>query len=286
MDKNYRAELVGVLGDPVDGNPTGVMEEAGFAAAGLNWRYITIKVLPEDLAPAIEGVRAFNMRGVNLTMPHKVAVIPYLDSLSEAAQVIGAVNTIVCRPEGALFGENTDGKGFVQSLSDAGISLEGRRICLLGAGGAARSIGVECALAGAAAVTIINRNPGRGKALAEVIASNTSARAEYIPWNGTAHIPDGTDILINATNVGLHPHGDQCPDVCFDDIHSEMAVCDVVFNPVDTPFLTRAAARGARTIDGLGMLVNQGCINYELWTGQKAPRDVMYAKLKEEFGPN
>ena len=284
MDKNYRAELVGVLGDPVDGNPTGVMEEAGFAAAGLNWRYITIKVLSEDLASAIAGVRAFNMRGINLTMPHKVAVIPYLDSLSEAARVIGAVNTIVCRPDGTLFGENTDGKGFVQSLSDAGIALEGKRICLLGAGGAARSIGVECALAGAAHIAVINRDAGRGEALAQVIASSTPALADYSAWEGSARIPAGTDILINATSVGLHPHGDQCPDVDFHDVHSGMTVCDVIFNPVHTPFLARAAARGARTIDGLGMLVNQGCINYELWTGQKAPHDVMYAKLKEEFG--
>ena len=284
MEKNYRAELVGVLGDPVDGNPTGVMEEAGFEHDGLNWRYITVKVLPGALDDAMAGVRAFNMRGVNLTMPHKINVLKHLDELSEAARLIGAVNTVVCRPDGTLFGENTDGKGFVQSLRDAAIALEGRSVCLLGAGGAARSIGVECALAGARYITVINRNAARGKALAQVIGANTRAGAAYIPWEGRARIPEGTDILINATCVGLHPHGDECPDVDFDGIDAHMTVCDVVFNPVETPFLARAAKRGARTVDGLGMLVNQGCINYELWTGEKAPRDIMYTKLKSEFG--
>ena len=284
MEKNYRAELVGVLGDPVDGNPTGVMEEAGFEHAGLNWRYITVKVLPDALDDAMAGVRAFNMRGVNLTMPHKINVLKHMDALSEAARVIGAVNTVVCRPDGTLFGENTDGKGFVQSLRDAGVPLEGKAVCLLGAGGAARSIGVECALAGASKVAVVNRNAGRGEALAGVINANTRARAEFIPWVGRARVPEGTDILINATSVGLHPHGDACPDVDFDGVRPGMTVCDVIFNPVDTPFLREAARRGAQTIDGLGMLVNQGCINYELWTGQKAPRDVMYAKLRSEFG--
>ena len=284
MEKNYRAELVGVLGDPVDGNPTGVMEEAGFTHDGLNWRYITVKVLPEDLDAAMAGVRAFNMRGVNLTMPHKINVLKHMNELSEAARVIGAVNTVVCRADCTMFGENTDGKGFVQSLTDAGIPLAGKAICLLGAGGAARSIGVECALAGAASITIINRNPMRGEALAGVIRENTRADACYTPWEGRARIPEGTDILINATCVGLHPHGDECPDVDFDGVKPGMVACDVIFNPVDTPFLTQCAQRGARTIDGLGMLVNQGAINYTLWTGLEAPRDVMYAKLREEFG--
>ena len=284
VDKNYRAELVGVLGDPVDGNPTGVMEEAGFEHAGLNFRYITVKVLPEDLDDAMAGMKAFNMRGVNLTMPHKINVLKHMDELSEAARVIGAVNTVVRREDGTLLGENTDGKGFVQSLTDAGVSLKGTRVTLLGAGGAARAIGVECALAGAKAIEIINRNRERGESLVDAINQHTPADAEYLPWNGTARIPDGTDILINATCVGLLPHGDECPDIDFDCVRPGMVVCDVVFNPVDTVFLRRARERGARTIDGLGMLVNQGCINYTLWTGEEAPRDVMYQKLKSEFG--
>ena len=137
MEKNYRAELVGVLGDPVDGNPTGVMEEAGFEHAELNWRYITCQVSVEDLGQAMGALRALHMRGVNLTMPHKTAVLQYMDELSEAASIIGAVNTVAVR-DGRLFGENTDGKGFVASLTEAGIALAGKSITVLGAGGAAR----------------------------------------------------------------------------------------------------------------------------------------------------
>lgn len=283
MDKNYRAELVGVLGDPVDGNPTGVMEEAGFEHAGLNFRYITVKVLPEDFDSAMQGVKAFNMRGVNLTMPHKISVLKYMDELSEAARVIGAVNTVVCREDGTMFGENTDGKGFVQSVLEADVALKDKTICLLGAGGAARSIGVECALAGAKKVYVINRNCERGEALVQVINENTPAKAEYIPWTEKVSIPQDTEILINATCVGLHPNINDAPDINYDDIREGMVACDVVFNPVNTPFLMNAKDRGAKTIDGLGMLVNQGCINYTLWTGKEAPRDVMYAKLKSEF---
>ena len=222
-EKNYRAELVGVFGDPVDGNPTCVLEEAGFAAAGLNYRYITCKVTPDKLEDAIAGMRALNMRGVNLTMPHKVQVLKYLDEQSEAVRIIGASNTIIVE-NGRLIGENSDGKGFVKSLKDAEIEIAGKTITMLGAGGAARAIGVECALAGAKKINIINRNEGRGKELVEVISGNTAAAAEYFPWNGTADIPAETDILINATCVGLHPDVDVCPDINYDCIREGMPI--------------------------------------------------------------
>lgn len=286
MEKNYRAELVGVMGDPVDGNPTGVMEEAAFNKAGLNYRYITMKVLPEDFDAAIAGMKAMNMRGMNLTMPHKIKVLKHVDELSEAASVIGAVNTLVRREDGTLFGENTDGKGFVQSLTDRGIDLSGKAVCLLGAGGAARAIGVECALAGAKSVAVINRNESRGADLAALINEKTPAEACFIPWTGAAKIPAGTDILINATCVGLHPNVTDCPDVDFDGVTPGMVVADVIFNPVATPFLTNAAAKGATTVDGLGMLVNQGAINYTLWTGSAPDKQVMIDCLKSEFGLN
>ena len=167
MEKNYRAELVGVFGDPVDGNPTGVMEEAGFAAKGLNYRYITAKVLPEDLEAAFDGAKAMNMRGLSLTMPHKIKIIPLLDNLTQAAQIIGAVNTVI-NDNGVWLGENTDGKGFVLALQLEGVSLADKRITLLGAGGAARAIAVECSLAGASHITVINRNEARGRELTEL----------------------------------------------------------------------------------------------------------------------
>lgn len=281
-EKKYRAELVGVFGDPVDGNPTGVVEEAGFAATRLNYRYITCRVKRGDIANAILGMRAMNMRGVNLTMPHKVDVLPYLDEITPAARIIGAVNTVVNRG-GHLLGENTDGKGFVKSLTDEGIDLHGKTVCLLGAGGAARAIGVECALNGANKIIIVNRNAERGTALRDAIAENTDAQAEYIPWDGSVPVPEQTDILVNATCVGLFPDVNACPDIDYDTIEKGMIVCDVVFNPAMPVFLQKARQRGARTISGLGMLVNQAALNFEIWTDVKAPREVMLEALRREF---
>ena len=281
-EKKYRADLVGVFGDPVDGNPTGVVEEAGFAATRLNYRYITCLVKRGDIANAILGMRAMNMRGVNLTMPHKVDVLPYLDEITPAARIIGAVNTVVNRG-GHLLGENTDGKGFVKSLTDEGIDLHGKTVCLLGAGGAARAIGVECALNGANKIIIVNRNAERGTALRDAIAENTDAQAEYIPWDGSVPVPEQTDILVNATCVGLFPDVNACPDIDYDTIEKGMIVCDVVFNPAMPVFLQRARQRGARTISGLGMLVNQAALNFEIWTDVKAPREVMLEALRREF---
>lgn len=281
-EKNYRAELVGVFGNPVDGNPTGVVEEAGFAAAGLNWRYLTCKVDVENLTDAIRGLKATGMKGVNLTMPHKIAVIEHLDELSQAARIIGAVNTVANR-DGRLIGENTDGKGFVKSLTDEGISLSEKKITILGAGGAAKAIGVECALAGAKHITIINRNEERGHELVKTITENTAAEAVYIPWTGTASIPAGTEILINATCVGLHPNVEEYPDICYEDIAPGMIVSDVVFNPAMPVFLQKAQEKGAKIITGLGMLVNQAALNFEIWTGVQAPREIMMEALKKEF---
>lgn len=282
MEKNYRAELTGVFGDPVDGNPTGIMEEAGYKALGLNYRYLTMKVRADDLKAAFEGAKAINMKGVNLTMPHKINIIPLLDELTQAAQIIGAVNTVICS-NGRWIGENTDGKGFVLSLEREGLSPKGQHITILGAGGAARAIAVECALAGAAFITVINRDETKGKELASLISSATPAHAEYLPWSPAVNIPSDTQILIQGTSVGLHPDCEQKPDINYDTIHEKMVACDVVFNPVIPCFLKEAQKRGAKIITGIGMLVQQGALNFELWTGEKAPVDVMYRTLEQEF---
>ena len=283
MAKNYRSELVGVFGCPIDENPTGIMEEAGFAAKGLDFRYITIKVNEGDLGAAMQGLRAMHMRGINLTIPHKVEVLQYLDELSEAAEIIGAVNVVV-NNDGKLWGENTDGKGFLTSLKDAGVSPQGKTVMVLGAGGAARAIAVECALAGAQKIIIANRNARRGQALVDLLKEKTPAAAEYVPWQGAIAVPQGTHILVNATSVGLFPNVDQKPEINYDTITAGMVVTDVIFNDPNSLFLQAAAARGAQTINGLGMLVNQGALNFTLWTGQEAPLEIMTEALKREFG--
>lgn len=280
--KNYRAELTGVFGDPVDDNPTGVVEEAAFAAKNLNYRYLTIKVLPEDLGKAMDSVKIFGMKGINLTMPHKIKVLPYLDELSPAAEIIGAVNTVI-QKEGKLFGENTDGKGFVTALKNSGETLDKKNVTILGAGGAARAIAVECALNGAAHINIINRSIEKGEELASLIQMKTDSSAKYLNWKNNMEIPSDTDILINATSIGFSPNVTDKPDIDYTTITPEMCVCDVIFNPAETIFLKSAAENGAKTITGLGMLVQQAALNFTLWTGVEAPVDVMEDALKKEF---
>jgi len=283
MGKNYRSELVGAFGCPVDENPTGVMEEAAFRAAGLDYRYLTIKVEKEDIETAMKAVRALNMRGINLTIPHKVSAIPYVDELSPEAQIIGAINVVV-NHNGTLWGDNTDGKGFLKSLTDRGISVEGKNMVILGAGGASRAISVVCALQGARHIVVVNGSAARGSELVRLLKEKTPAEAELIPWNGTADIPAGTDILVNATSVGLYPNIDQKPDIHYDAIQAGMVVCDVIFNDPHSLFLREAEKRDAVTVNGLGMLANQGALNFKLWTGQEAPVGVMEDTLREEFG--
>ena len=283
MEKNYRAELTGCFGDPIDGNPTGVMEEAAFAACGLNWRYMTLKVKAEDLETAFKGCKAMNFNGLNLTMPHKRNIIPMLDGLTQAAEIIGAVNTVLVR-DGKWIGENTDGKGFVTALKMSGAELTDQHVTILGAGGAARAIAVECALAGAKKITIINRSIGNGTELAALIAEKTPAESEYLPWTPKMAIPEDTDILINGTCVGLHPNGHEKPDIDYDTVKANMVVSDVVFNPVDPLFLQESRQRGAKTVSGIGMLVQQGALNFTSWTGVEAPVEVMYKTLEAEFG--
>ncbi|MCB9419832.1 MAG: shikimate dehydrogenase [Ardenticatenaceae bacterium] len=284
QEANYKAELVGVFGHPVAENPTIVMQEAAFQAMNLNWRYLTIEVYPQDLADAFKGLRAMNMRGINLTIPHKVEVLKYLDEIAPDAALMGAVNTV--RREGdRLIGENTDGKGFIRSLQqDVGIDPAGKKFVILGAGGAARAIGVEAALAGAQQITIVNRTPERGQALAALLNDKTATSASFVAWNSEYAIPAGVDVLVNATSIGLFPNVTEKPDIDFAAISPAMTVCDVVPNPPQTPFLLEAAARGAATLDGLGMLVYQGAIGFTMWTGLEAPVAVMHQALQAVFG--
>ena len=282
MSKNYRAALSACLGDPVDGNPTGVMQEAAFAACGLNWRYLTIRVKDGDLQKAFDGMKAMDFTCCNLTMPHKRTIIPLLDGLTPAAQIIGAVNTVF-RDGDRWMGENTDGKGFVRALQKDGISLAGKLVTILGAGGAARAISVECALAGAASITVINRSEKNGTELADLINTHTPAKAQYLPWLPAMTIPADTQILVNATCVGLHPNVMDKPDIDYSTIAPHMVVSDVVFNPIDPLLLQEARKQGAKTVSGIGMLVQQGALAFTLWTGHDAPEQVMYDTLAKEF---
>jgi shikimate dehydrogenase len=285
MAANYKFELVGVLGFPVAENPTCVMQEAAFAARGLQWRYLTIEVKPEALPDAIRGVRALGMMGVNLTIPHKVAVMPLLDEISRDAGIIGAVNT-VRRTGDKLIGENTDGKGFLRGVrEEAGIEPKGKNILVLGAGGAARAITVELALAGAGRITVWNRSAERGESLVRDLKQRVSADAHFVPWRGTCVVGADVDILVNATSIGLFPDIEAMPEVDLKHARGDLLVCDVVPNPPETRLIKTARARGFKTLNGLPMLVYQGAIGFEMWTGKKAPERAMREALEKAFAP-
>ena len=279
----YLDNLVGVFGHPVAENPTCVMQDAAFGHLGVRWKYLTIEVLPKDLEAAIRGMRAMNMRGINLTIPHKVAVIPFLDEVADDAQLIGAVNT-VRRDGNRLIGENTDGKGFLRSLrEDAGVDPSGARVAVMGAGGASRAICVELANAGVASIDLYNRSAERGEQLTSHLNAHTRARTTFHRWDAPVTIADEVTIVVNATSIGLYPDVDECPKVNMGSIHAGQVVCDVIPNPPDTTFLKQARAQGAQTLDGLGMLVYQGAIGLHMWTGLEAPVDVMRRALEAAF---
>jgi len=282
MAANYKADLTGVFGYPVAENPTGVMQEAAFRALGLNWRYLTIEVKPDDLPAAITGMRAMGFAGINLTIPHKVAVIPLLDEIAPDARLIGAVNTV--RREGdRLIGENTDGKGFLMGVRAIGADPSGKTVVILGAGGAARAIAVELALAGASAIHVYNRSLERGQSMVADLTARTGVSASFHPWDRTYRVTPDVDILVNATSIGLYPDVDAMPDVVLDEASPDLLVCDVIPNPPNTPFIRAAAARGLRTLNGLSMLVYQGMIGFKLWTGHDAPEAVMKEALEAAF---
>lgn len=280
--RSFKSELVACLGQPVAENPTVVMIEAAFRDLGLDWRYLTIEVAPADLPDALRGLRAMGFRGGNCTIPHKVAVLPLLDELTPTAQAIGAVNCFVRRGD-RLLGENTDGKGFLQSLSDAGFAVAGRSAVLLGAGGAARAIGVELLQAGLQALTVVNRSRRRGEELCATLDKVAPGRATLVSWEGDYRVPPGVDLIVNATSIGLFPDVNARISLAVDTLRPEMIVCDVIPNPPQTQLLRDAGVRGCRTLDGLGMLVNQGVIGIRLWTGREPNPAVMRRALEEVF---
>jgi shikimate dehydrogenase len=274
--------LTGSFATPADENPTVAMVEAAYRHHGLDARYLNCEVAPDALGDAVRGARAMGWVGFNCSIPHKVAVIEHLDGLADSATVIGAVNCVV-RRDGRLIGENTDGQGFLTSLQTV-VDPGGKSLVLFGAGGAARAIAVETALAGTASITIVNRDPARGAELVALLNERTPARAELVAWDGVYTVPAGTDIVVNATSIGLFPDVDAQLDLDLDSLRPGMVVADVIPNPPRTRLIRDAEARGCTVLDGLGMLVNQGVIGIKHWTGIDPDRAVMRAKLEELFG--
>jgi shikimate dehydrogenase len=256
-----------VLGNPVSQSLSPLMQNRAFSHTGFDGVYVAFAV--PDIASAISGIKALGIKGASITIPHKAAVIPFLDEIDPLALKIGAVNTLVHR-EGRFYGANTDCAGAVRALSEK-TDIAGKRIGILGAGGAARAVGFGVISKGAR-VTIANRTAEKGEALA------ADLNAAFCPLSEISRYP--FDILINTTAVGMRPRTGVSP-VSADVFTPEMVVMDIVYNPLRTQFLTMAAATGCVTIDGAAMFIYQGAEQFELWTGRPAPIAVMAETVRK-----
>jgi shikimate dehydrogenase len=279
---SFLSILTGSFATPAAENPTVAMVEAAYRHHGLDARYINCDVAPDMLGDAVRGARAMGWAGFNCSIPHKVAVIEHLDGLGDSAAVIGAVNCVV-RRGGRYIGENTDGDGFLTALRTV-VDPAGRSLVLFGAGGAARAIAVEAALAGAASITIVNRDPARGSELVALVNERTPALAELVVWEETYRLPETSEIVVNATPIGLFPDVSARVPLDLGSLRAGMVVADVIGNPPRTRLIRDAEARGCTVLDGLGMLVNQGAIGIRHWTGLDADPVVMRRTVEQLFG--
>ena len=274
-----KTRLCGIIGDPIEHTMSPAMHNAAFEKLGINYLYIPFRVKSEELGKAIEGMRALNIRGLNVTIPHKVAVIPFLDELDSLAEKISAVNTIV-NDDGVLTGYNTDATGFLQALLENGIEPKGKNMVILGAGGASRAVSFILAERGANLV-ILNRllefdwAEELARKISEVFGKEV--KALELDEKNLAMALEQSEVLINATSVGMSPNINESP-VPARLLKPGLVVYDIVYNPMKTKLLREAEAIGGKTIGGLDMLVWQGVSAFEKWTGVKAPIEVMRAE--------
>ncbi|MEX1020118.1 MAG: shikimate dehydrogenase [Litorilinea sp.] len=282
-----KTEIVGLIGWPVSHSVSPAMQNAAFAAANLNWCFVPLPVPVEPasrVGEAILGLRALGLRGANVTVPHKQAIIPYLDRLEPAAQAIGAVNAVRVEADGTLAGDNTDAAGFIADLRDHQVDPQGKHVFVLGAGGSARAVVYGLAHAGAASITIYNRTAARSTSLAHALADQFPActiTANPPDQSALVAVAQGADLIVNCTSVGMSPHVDQSPWPAGAHFQPNQIVYDLIYNPRQTRLLQAAAAAGATAIHGLGMLVWQGAIAFTFWTHVDAPVAVMAAAVEE-----
>ncbi len=278
-------QIVGSFSTGADGNPTVAMMDAAFAHEGLPWRYVNCEVPPEALAAAVAGADAMGWRGFNCSIPHKQTVIAHLDALAGAAAVCQAVNCVVKESDGRHLGYNTDGRGFLDSLTEQ-IDPAGARVLLIGSGGAAHAIAAELALAGAGSIAVTSRNDATGASLVGLVNQVGAGTGHLLDWpSGTDPIviPNNVDVVVQATPVGMTPNDGETVAVDWTNAAPETIAADVVINPPRTRVLAQAAAAGASILDGTGMLVNQAAENIRLWAGVDVDRTVLRTALEATF---
>lgn len=284
-----RTELIGLFAYPIRHSNSPAMHNLAFAKLGLDYVYLAFEVGRGSLAGAIEGLRAMKMRGANVSMPNKTVVARYLDKLSPAAELCGAVNTIV-NDGGVLTGYITDGIGYMAALRDNGIDMTGEKMTLIGGGGAATAIAIQAALEGVAEISVFNAQDSfweRAQAMVEKINCNTSCRANLYPLSDHDRLRReiaGSRTLANATGVGMKPQEGMCliPDASY--LFPQLIVTDVVYAPRRTPLLEMARSVGCKYMNGMGMMLFQGAAAFQLWTGQSMPIEYMKEALEIQYG--
>ena len=276
-------KIVGIIGYPLGHSISPAMHNAAFRELGLDYEYVPFEVNPLDLKEALSGFRALHIAGFNVTIPHKETIVPLLDEVTKLARVIGAVNTVE-NQEGKLVGYNTDGPGFIDSLEeDAGFKPKGKKVMVLGAGGASRAVSIMLAEVGVKSLVLMDVLEEKAKSLAEYIGAYFEVDCSFVGINTPAlqKVIDQADLLVNATPIGMHPKTDECPLPENIQLNKKSLVYDLVYNPAETELLKLAKAAGCRAISGLGMLVRQGGLAFTIFTGEEAPIDVMWSAARE-----
>ncbi len=282
MEVSGKTKVFCVIGDPIEHSLSPIMHNAAFKHLKIDAVYVAFNVKENMLEDAVKGMRSFGICGMNVTMPHKTAIIKYLDESDPVARFVGAVNTVL-NAYGKLLGFNTDGVGALRALEENGVKTKGKRILLLGAGGAGRAIAFQLAQE-ADELVILNRDVNKARLLADTLRRKFNKNVvgdSLLPSTLKDWIKD-VDVLINATSVGMHPHQDETP-VDKSLLRPELAVMDIVYNPVETRLLKDAKSVGAQVIYGTEMLVFQGAVSFEIWFNRPAPVNVMREAIIEKL---
>lgn len=271
-----RTRWVGIIGYPIRHSLSPLMHNAAFEALDMDYCYVALAVEPRRIVSAVKAIQRLGFRGFNVTIPHKRRVLPFMDRLTPEAMQIGAVNTVEIQ-RGLLIGHNTDGRGFIRALrEETDHPVSGTRVLLIGAGGAAQAVAFQLAIEGVRSLMIVNRSSPRAWKLARNLQKMSGPCSfSVLPWtpNALKSSAQRADIIINATSVGMNPFDP--PLLGSDIMNSGQVVCDLIYNPPVTPLLRQAQIAGAKVISGLGMLVHQGALSFEIWTGRRPPVEIM-----------
>ncbi len=278
MSSSAVQPLLALLAHPVGGNPTQYMIEKAFAHHDLDWRYLTFEVGPESLGDAMRGLRALGFRGGQCADPHQEAVIPLLDRTTDVAAMVGAVN-LIFREADALVGDNTEGKGVLNTIC-AAVDPSGKQVVLLGAGRVARAAAVELAAAKVAGLTIVNRDEAPAADLAALLIEKFNVPAAAVAWQGEFTVPPEAEIVVHATSSSQAGGGATLP-VARESLRPGLLVADVTPNLPQTQLLLDAAARGCKTVDGLSMFIEQVATSFQLWTGVEPDTQVLREAVEE-----